>query len=168
MLLEGFRVLCKPKTYLLILVCVLGACGKPSHQQATSPTPTPTPDPVASAAEAKVAFASPEALTKALERRWPLSAIRTFCIPERRHNNRYQNLVAYSPRWDGVLYSGELTGFDGITWYASLKEGRADVYSLNVNRGNDHWLLEIGGERTLQAQPYYDPDPNLARFVGYK
>ena len=69
---------------------------------------------------------------------------------------------------DGVLYSGELTGFDEITWYASLKEGRADKYSLNVNRGNDFWLLEIGIESTLQAQPNYDPDPGQRWFVGHK
>ena len=155
-------------TCLIILVCVVVGCEKQSHRQATSITPTPTREPVASAAEAKVAVGSPDALTKALERRWPLSAIRTFCIPERRHNNGYQNLVAYSPRWDGVLYSGELTGFDEITWYASVKEGRADKYSLNVHRGNDYWLLEIGSESTLQAQPHYDPDPGQRWFVGHK
>jgi hypothetical protein len=76
--------------------------------------------------------------------------------------------VALSPTWEGVLYSGELNGFDKITWYATLKEGRADKYSLNVNRGNDYWVLEIGNERTLQTQPDYSPDPNNQCFVGHK
>jgi hypothetical protein len=131
-------------------------------------TPTPTPGPVLTAAEAKSACDSPEAFAKALERRWPLSAIRTYCIPERRHNNRYQNLVAYSPIWEGALHSGDLTGFDEIAWYCTLKDGRVDKYSLGVRRGRDSWLLEIGEERTLQRQPYYEPDFNKEWYVGHK
>lgn len=155
--------------WICFAVYLIAGCAKHSEPVRTAnATPSPLYLPVLSPAEAKVAFASSDGLTKALERRWPLVAIRTYCIPERRHNPLYQNLVAESPVWDGVLYSGESTGFDKIAWYATTKMGRVYQYSLGVNRGKDFWLLEIGDERTLQAPPNYSPDPNKAYFVGHK
>jgi hypothetical protein len=154
---------------IFFAACLLVGCSKHIQRPLlVNATPSPSPTVAVSAAEAKVAFDSPDLLTKALEWRWPLAAIRTYCIPERRHNNAYQNLVAYSPVWKGVLYSGVATGFDKIAWYASTNKGRADQYSLGVYRGNDFWLLEIGDEHALQAPPEYSPDPNNQRFVGHK
>ena len=149
-------------------ICLIVGCAKLS-QPAPIATATPTPiTPVAlSAAEAKVASDSASGLTQALERRWPLAAIRMFCIPERRHNPAYQNLVAESPVWKGVLYSGESTGFDKIAWYANVKKGRVDQYSLGVYRGKDFWLLDGGDEQTLQSPPNYSPDPNEDYFIGH-
>ena len=155
--------------YICFAMCLSISCVKQTRRLEVSiATPQPTPVVALSVAEAKVAFDSSDALTKALERRWPLAAIQVYCIPERRHNNAYQNLVAYSPRWDGTLYSGVATGFDKIAWYSTTKNRRADEYSLGVYRGNDFWLLEIGDEQTLQTPPDYSPDPNNERFVGHK
>jgi hypothetical protein len=151
---------------VIVAICLFPACAR-NHQRAAKATPSPSPSPTVSAAGAKLALESPAALTRALERRWPLTAIRTFCILERQHDDRSQNLVAYS-QWKGVLYPSIATGFDKISWYASTKDGRAEQYSLGVNRGTDFWLLEIGDENTLQAPPEYSPDPNRPGFVGHK
>jgi hypothetical protein len=103
-----------------------------------------------------------------LERRWPITAIQQYCIPERRHNNAYQNLVAYGVVWKGNLYQGVTTGFDRIAWYATTNNGRADQYSLAVYRGKDFWLLEIGSEGSVQKPPEFSPDPNKPWFIGHK
>src|SRR5437870_2666924 len=87
------------------------------------------------AMRSRASFDSPERLTKMLERRWPVAAIHEYCIPERRHNDAYQNLVAYGVVWKGNLHQGLATGFDKITWYATTKNGRADEYSLGAYRG---------------------------------
>jgi hypothetical protein len=124
---------------------------------------------VASAAEAKAAFGSQEELTRALERRWPISAINEFCIPERRHNDEYQNLVMDTKVvWKGVLHANAKTSFDKVEWYATTEDGRALQYSLNVQRGGDNWLLEIGSERTLTRYPHTNPDPKQKWFVGHR
>lgn len=155
--------------YFCFAMCLSAGCVKQTNRPLpVTATPSPTPIVVLSSAEAKVAFDSPEALTRALERRWPLAAIRSYCIPERRHNPTFQDLVAFSPIWEGVLYPSVATGFDKIAWYASTKKGRADQYSLGVYRGKDFWLLEIGSEATLTAPAHYSPDPNSKQFVGDK
>ena len=154
--------------WICFAVYLVVGCAKQSESVQTANATPPLNLAVLSAAEVKVAFDSSDGLTKALERRWPLAAIRTYCIPERRHNPAYQNLVAESPVWKGVLYSGESTGFDKIAWYATTRKGRVYEYSLSVDRRNDSWLLEIGDEQTLQAPPNYSPDPNKDYFVGHK
>jgi hypothetical protein len=153
----------------LLISCLLSGCQKQARQT-TTPASSPTaPVPSAlSAAEAKAGFGSPEALTKMLERRWPIAAVQEFCIPERRHNNAYQNLVALGDVWRGELYQGVATGFDKIGWYATTKEGRADQYSLEVYRGKDFWLLEIGSEKSIEKPPEFSPDPTKPWFVGNK
>ncbi|HKP48171.1 MAG TPA: hypothetical protein VJT50_16340 [Pyrinomonadaceae bacterium] len=153
-----------------ILVCAafLTSCARQNPVANVSLPQSPTPSPILSATEAKGALASPEALTKALERRWPIAAIQTYCIPERRHNNSFQNLVAYGMIWKGTLHAGVNTGFDKVSWYATTTEGHVQDYSLEAYRGTDFWLLEIGDEGTLQASPHYSPDPTERRFVGHK
>jgi hypothetical protein len=120
-----------------------------------------------SATTAKIAFDSPEGMTKMLEERWHLAAIREFCIPERRHDNSCQNLVAYGQVWRGNLYVNESTGFDQIAWYATTNHGRAEQFSLGVSRGQDFWLLEGGSEQTVQRAPNFSPDPKELCFVGH-
>lgn len=150
-------------------ICLVVGCSNHSQPaQIASATPTPITPVAISTVEARAAFDSSDGLTTALERRWPLAAIRTYCIPERRHNPGYQNLVADSPVWKGILYPGESTGFDKIAWYATTKKRRVSAYSLGVYRGNDFWLLEIGDEHTLQSPPNYSPDPIEDRFIGHK
>jgi hypothetical protein len=110
-------------------------------------------------------FSSPEAVTRLLEQRWPVSSIRTFCIPERRHAEHFQNLVVDSPEcWKGRLYIHEVTGFDKIAWYATVKTGKLVNYSLEVYRGEDFWLLEIGSPECIAHPPEISPDPNAPRF----
>jgi hypothetical protein len=134
----------------------------------TIPAPTPPMEVGLSASEAKKAFDSPQALTAMLEKRWPVAAIQQFCIPERRHDNGYQNLVAMGVVWEGKLYENVATGFDEIRWYATTVDGRADLYSLGVKRGSDFWLLEIESEKTVQLAPQFTPDPKRRGFVGHQ
>lgn len=156
---------------IILVSCLLSGCRKDSSLPAplaASATPTATPT---HAIDAKAAFGSPEALTTFLEQRWPLDAIKKFCIPERRHNNAYQNLVAGFDGpvvWHGTLYPGIVTGFDKIAWYANTKNGRATTFSLGVERGEAFWLLEIGTEQSVKTPPDYLPDPNRPEFVGHK
>ena len=157
--------------YLLLGSCLLSGCRKGSVTSAppeATAAPTATPTPIV---DAKTAFNSPEAMTTFLEQRWPLAAIKAFCIPERRHNSLYQNLVAGFDGpvvWRGTLYRGAPTGFDEIAWYANTKGGRATTFSLGVKRGDDFWLLEIGSEESVGTPPDYLPDPNRPTFIGHK
>lgn len=111
---------------------------------------------------------SPEALTRLLEQRWPLKSIVTFCIPERRWRPEYQNLVVMGEVWKGRLHVDVATGFDKIWWYGSVDHGRIAEYSLNVNRGRDHWVLEFGTPESLRKPAIVAPDPTESCFVGHK
>ena len=156
------------KTPLLLLLllgfCVLTGCSK----KAGTPPVTASPTPAAPSAETRAAFSSPEALTKFLEQRWPLAGIQTFCIPERRHNQQFENLGVEGQVWRGSLFANQDTGFDEISWYANTKNGRATIYSLGARKGEDFWLLEIADEDDLKQPPDYAPDPKLKEFVGHK
>ena len=118
-------------------------------------------------------FNSPEEVTAFLEKRWPLEDIRKFAIPERRHNDLYQNLAPIPPEiWTGRLYCDKATGFDSIEWYATIEKGHAKdllkEYSLNAIRGKDFWLLEIGSPTSVQQPPNIEPDFRKPYFVGHK
>lgn len=111
-------------------------------------------------------FSTAEGVSAILEQRWSIDSIRAFCIPDRRHNEAFQNLVAFGNTWDGELYANTDTGFDRIFWYATTQNNILDEYSLNVQRGNDYWLLEIGNMRTTETPPQIAPDPSQPFFVG--
>ena len=111
---------------------------------------------------------SPEGFTRLLEQRWPLADIRTFCIPERRHNPAWQNLVAMGEVWKGRLYQCVDTGFDRISWYADIEQGQVHAYSLAVQCGRSFWLLEIGSPESLRTPPTVAPDPSAPYFLGRK
>jgi hypothetical protein len=114
-------------------------------------------------------FDSPEGVTRLLEQRWSLRDIRSFCIPERRHNPAYQNLVITSPDvWKGRIYPDQRTGFDRISWYATVSNGLFQEYSLEAYRGDDFWLLEIGGPETVRNPPQVTPSPSEPCFIGHK
>jgi len=118
---------------------------------------------------AKPGFNSREEFTAFLEKRWPLADVRKFAIPERRHNDAYQNLVPYTPEiWAGGLYCDKTTGFDSIEWYAGIEKGSVKEYSLNAIRGKDSWLLEIGSPDSTQNPPNVEPDFRKPYFVGHK
>ena len=118
---------------------------------------------------AKPGFSSPEGVTSYLENRWSLADIKKFAIPERRHNDAYQNLVIDTPTtWAGKLYCDQRTGFDSIEWYATVANGHVKEYSLEASRGKDFWLLEIGGPATARRPPIVEPDPKAPQFVGNK
>jgi hypothetical protein len=120
-------------------------------------------------ATATPGFDSPEGVTRILEQRWSLADIRAFCIQARRHNPEYQNLVVDWPEaWKGRLYSDQRTGFDRIFWYATVRDGRVLEYSLGVYRGDDFWLLEIGGPDAADTPPNVTPDPSGAWFIGHQ
>ena len=117
----------------------------------------------------KPGFNSPEEVTALLEQRWSLADVKKFAIPERRHNNSYQNLVIDTPEvWAGRLYCDKATGFDSIQWYATVENGRVEVYSLEAMRGKDFWLLEIQDPVSVQKPPNVEPSFRAPRFVGHK
>lgn len=119
------------------------------------------------AGEARIGFSSREQLEKLIEKRWPLWAIRTFCIPERRCDSGWQNLVTDTDVvWQGELYP-DAADFDKIEWYATTEDGRALEYSLNAHRGRDLWVIEICSEHYVAWPPDYSPDPSTERFVGH-
>jgi hypothetical protein len=81
----------------------------------------------------------------------------------------FQNLLVDSPEaWKGRLYPNSRTGFDRISWYATVRDGRALEYSLEVYRGNDFWLLEIGSPETVRTPPNVTPNTSEPRFIGHK
>jgi len=123
---------------------------------------------------AEPGFNSPEEITAFLEKRWPLADIRKYAIPERRHNDLYQNLVtAGVPEvWAGRLYCDKSTRFDSIEWYATIENRHSKhslkEYSLGAIRGKDFWLLEIGSPTSVQQPPNIEPDFRKPYFVGHK
>ena len=122
---------------------------------------------------AKPGFNSPEQVTAFLEKRWSLEDIRKFTIPERRHNDEYQNLVPSGQQiWGGRLYCDQATGFDSIEWYANVKNGRTEdslrEFSLGAIRGQNYWLLEMGNPDSVQKPPNIEPDFRAPTFVGHK
>ena len=130
----------------------------PPSARAAAYSPTATPS-----------FDSPEGVTRLLEQRWSLADIRAFCIPERRHNFEYQNLVADAPElWKGRLYADTPTGFDRISWYANVRDSRVKEYSLEAHRGSDVWVLEGGSPETIRTPPQVTPDSSAPYFIGHK
>jgi hypothetical protein len=149
---------------ILFGFCVLSGCSKKAtNAPAVAASATP-----AAAVDTGQAFSSPEALTKFLEHRWPLKGVQTFCIPERRHNNAFQNLVMEGSVWRGTLFPNQDSGFEEISWYANTKNGRATIYSLGARKGEDFWLLEIADEDDVKQPADFAPDPKLGEFVGHK
>ena len=155
---------------LFTAVCLAAGCSAQRDQ--SSPVASDWPETARAATyspTAKPGFDSPESVTALLEQRWPLVNIRAFCIPERRHNPMYQNLVVDSPEaWKGRLWVGRQTGFDRISWYSTVRSGRLLEYSLGVYRGHDYWLLEIGSPETNRKPPQVTPDPSAACFIGHR
>jgi hypothetical protein len=114
--------------------------------------------------EEAAVFRSPQEFTGALESRWPLTSIRRFCIPERRHEPTWQPPVALmSSNWEGTLYSGSSSDFDKIAWKAVEKEGKVEVYDLYARRGEDLWIIEIGPK---PGKPDVTPDFRQPKFIG--
>lgn len=154
------------------LALFLAVAGCSTQQERSFSVATDWPQSARAAVHSQTAtpgFDSPEGVTRLLEQRWSLADIRTFCIPARRHNPMYQNLVVDSPQaWKGRLYSDQRTGFDGMCWYATVRDGRLLEYSLGVYRGHDYWLLEIGSPYTIHTPPLVSPDPKAAHFVGHR
>jgi hypothetical protein len=177
------------KTLLALIVAAIlaiGACQSPQSKIAMEPSTSrrqsvncvPMLNPSATVAKyppnANPGFNSPEEVTAFLEKRWSPEAIRKFTIPERRHNDQYQNLVTvgFPEVWSGRLYCDKTTGFDSIEWYATIEiqhtKHSLHEYSLGVIRGEDLWLLEIGSPTSVQQPPNIEPDFRKPYFVGHK
>ena len=179
----------KASVVLIIAMIVLGGVGQ-SQQQSTEEIGVPAlqsqpancanPTWPAHAIfakyppNAKPGFNSPEEVTALLEKRWSLADIRKFAIPERRHNDMYQNLVLDTPEvWAGRLYCYQSTGFDSIEWYATVENGRGKEhslkeYSLQARRGKNFWLLEFGSPASVEKPPNVEPDFRAPYFLGRK
>jgi hypothetical protein len=111
---------------------------------------------------------SDKELERILEQRWPISAIKTFCIPERRHNPFYQLLVLDSDViWRGKLHASESTGFDSIEWMATTNNGQLETYSILVHKGDDIWEIDWGSKKSLAKPPQVSPNPNQPHFARH-
>ena len=158
---------------LLALSCITYGCSKPTQNE-EAPTPRSLPAPTNTVFTptntVQAGTDSPAAFTHLLEQRWPLESIRAFCIPERRHNAMYQRLVPMppSPVWQGALYEGKKTGFDKISWYASIAKGQIFEFDLDAQIGTNDWCLEGGTLESLKSPPKVTPDPRAPWFVGHK
>jgi len=154
----------------LIIPCIVAGCSP--HREQSSTVASDWPESARAAVYSQTAtpsFDSPEGVTRLLEQRWSLADIRSFCIPARRPNPMSQNLVVDSPEvWKGRLYPDKQTGFDKISWYATVRNGRVLEYSLEVYRGADCWLLEIGSPETVRKPPNVTPDASEPWFIGHK
>jgi hypothetical protein len=156
----------------LMVACAWAGCSTHKGQQSSSSSPEDWPPSARAAVYVPTAtpgFDSPEAVTRWLEQRWSLADIRSFCIPERRHNDAYQNLVITTAQtWKGRLYADTVTGFDRIIWYGTVQEDRLQKYSLEAYRGKDFWLLEIGSPESSGTPPRVAPDPSAPYFTGHR
>jgi hypothetical protein len=155
---------------ILVLFCFVAGCSTQPERSVSVETDWPYSARAAVYSQsAAPSFDSPEGVTRLLEQRWSLADIRTFCVPARRHNPMYQNLVLDEPEaWKGRLYSDQRTGFDAILWYASVRDGQLIAYSLGVYRRGDYWLLEIGTPKTVSRPALVTPDPSVDHFLGRK
>ena len=153
------RNMCQLMLNLAILLTVWG-CGPASPEPPTNETSA-----VTTGTQPKLTC--PAEVTSALETRWSLDDIKTFCIPERRHNPMYQNLVTdVGDTWKGTLYENVPTGFDSISWYGTAVDGKLYEYSLNVSRGDAGWLPEIGNVEAFAKPPNVSPASSRPRFIG--
>jgi Flp pilus assembly protein TadD len=90
-----------------------------------------------------------------VETKWPLSRLKEYCTDTNRFPKGYQNLVVESlcfHEWQIPLHNGQHE-FDKIYVYANEDTGKSNyygslatdwrrwVYSLNMFRGRDHWVI---------------------------
>ena len=159
----------RPALILLLISSWFSGCRQPAPVSKSVETDRPTSARFSPySASAVPSTTSPEGFNRLLEKRWSLADIRTFCIPEQRHNPAWQNLVAMGEVWKGRLYDGMNTDFDRIGWYGNVENGQIDKYSLEVQRGRNFWLLEIGSPESLRAPPNIAPYLTAPYFLGYK
>lgn len=92
-------------------------------------------------------------LASALESRWDLETIRAYCEATRPTPDSIQNLVALGEFWKGNLHEGKASGFDRVSWYAAVRNGKLEEYSVNATKGRKHWILEIGNQESLSKLP---------------
>lgn len=156
-----FNMRVKAVFALLFLVAILIAAA--CHQ---TPPPVSVSPPTPSATPADIPLTSPAAFTAAIESRWPLATIGRFCSQGRRFWNGCQNLVAIphckqkGEIWEADLFKSAETGFDRVWWYATVCDNKIQTYSLNAQRGKDHWVIEIGDLARLAIPAEVEPPPN--------
>jgi hypothetical protein len=97
-------------------------------------------------------------LASALEVRWELERIRAYCDATPPTPDSIQNLVPLGEEfggkeWRGTLHQGKPSGFDRIWWYAAVRNGKLDEYSVNAIKGRKRWIIEIGNEQSLLKPP---------------
>jgi hypothetical protein len=94
---------------------------------------------------------TPSRLTEALEARWTIERLHTFCLTEK-PVKALQNLVTMNGVWKGTLYQGN-GDLPNVWWYANVTNGFLDKYSLNMTKGRKHWIVEIGNQESLRQPP---------------
>jgi hypothetical protein len=88
-----------------------------------------------------------------VERCWPLQRLRAYCVSTNVFPEGYQNLVAYNCAVETEVHKGRSAGLGRIWVYVSEDDGRNTyfgeagtkwhrwTYSLNVERGTNHWVI---------------------------
>lgn len=89
----------------------------------------------------------------ALEARWSPEMLLAFRKLNRPTPNTFQNLVATMPGWRGRLYEDRTNKVGMIQWHTSSRHGEFDEYSLNIYYKGWHWIVELGGQKSLARPP---------------
>lgn len=104
-----------------------------------------------------------------VERRWPVERLQAYCVSTNIFPELCQNLVAENCPLDTDLYKGKAGGFDRVSVYVSQDNGRATyfgeagtswhrwVYSLNTQRGSNHWVIIEDLPNDFMDSAKFDP-----------
>lgn len=103
-----------------------------------------------------------------VERRWTLERLRAYCVPTNVFPEGSQNLVAYNCPVETEVYKGRSAGFGRIWVYVGEDDGHNTyfgeagtrwhrwTYSLNVERGANHWVIIEELPNDFMDSPKYD------------
>lgn len=90
-------------------------------------------------------ISSPQEMRSFLENRWSLERIRNCCVPYRILPFGHQNLTprpGATGQWTFELHADVKHEFDRIYWFGFVKDGTIVASSMNVVKGDTHWVLE--------------------------
>jgi len=90
-------------------------------------------------------FASQTEFAAAIERRWSLADLDSFCSPERiSPKDVYVQppIMFLAPHWHGEIVVGREPHSYVIVWDAIAIRGKVEAYRVWARRGQDSWHLE--------------------------
>lgn len=105
-----------------------------------------------------------------VEKRWPIQRLQGHCTATNIWLDLYQNLVAQNCQLETDIHMGEATGFDRIWVYVDQDDGGSTyfgevgtkwhrwTYSLNTQRGSNHWAIIEQLPNDFMDSAKYDTD----------